>query len=109
MSVMGYAQVGIGTSVPSADAALEISNTAKGFLMPRMTTSARTSIGVEGLQVYDTDTNTIWFYNDSQWIEGAGGVTLRTNTDTAAAAAGTLRYDGTDFWGYDGSNWVKLN
>jgi hypothetical protein len=39
-------------------------------LMPRMDTSQRTGIisPAEGLQVYDTDTKTIWNYNGTVWI-----------------------------------------
>ncbi len=66
-----YAQVGVGTTTPDASSMLEITSTTKGFLMPRMTTAERTAIATPatGLQVYDTTTNTQWFYNGTVWVE----------------------------------------
>jgi len=64
------AQVGIGTTTPSASSMLDISSTSKGFLKPRMTTAQRTSINTpaKGLEVFDTDFNSTWFYNGTAWI-----------------------------------------
>jgi len=75
MSVSGFAQVGIGTTSPAASAALDVSATDKGFLMPRMTTTQKTAIASPdvGLQVYDTDTKSTWTYNGTAWVEGDGG------------------------------------
>jgi hypothetical protein len=73
-----YAQqnVGIGTSTPAASAQLHINSTNKGLLTPRLTTAQRTVIAspANGLLVYDTDTNSFWFYKNNVWTElGAGG------------------------------------
>ena len=75
LSVSGFAQVGIGTTSPDASAALDVSATDKGFLMPRMTTAQKTAIvsPAMGLQVYDTDTKSTWTYNGTAWVEGDGG------------------------------------
>ena len=75
LSATGFAQVGIGTTSPDASSALDISATDKGFLMPRMTTVQKAAIGSPaiGLQVYDTDTKSIWSYNGTAWVEGTGG------------------------------------
>ena len=75
VSVSGFAQVGIGTTSPAASAALDVSATDKGFLMPRMTTTQKTAIASPdvGLQVYDTDTKSTWTYNGTAWVEGDGG------------------------------------
>lgn len=67
-------QVGIGTSVPSPKSVLDLTSTSKGFLLPRMSTVQRTAILPapvidKGMQVFDTDTNTIWFWNGNAWIE----------------------------------------
>ena len=61
----------MGTTTPDASSMLEITSTTKGFLMPRMTTAERTAIATpaNGLQVYDTTTNTQWFYNGTVWVE----------------------------------------
>ncbi len=71
-----YAQVGIGTTTPDASAALEVSASDKGFLMPRMTTTQREAIAspAEALKVYDTDTQSFWSYIDGAWAESKPGV-----------------------------------
>ncbi|MEC5164610.1 hypothetical protein RCH18_000329 [Flavobacterium sp. PL11] len=65
-----YAQVGIGIETPSSSAMLEVSSTTKGMLFPRMTTTQRTAIGtpVDGLQVYDTELKSLYFYDGTSWI-----------------------------------------
>ncbi|MCF6224585.1 MAG: hypothetical protein L3J34_12805 [Flavobacteriaceae bacterium] len=74
-SFVGFAQVGIGTTTPDPSAALDISATDKGFLMPRMTTVQREAIvnPANSLMVFDTDTNTYWSYVASAWIEALPG------------------------------------
>jgi hypothetical protein len=68
-----YAQkenVGIGTTNPDQSAALEISSTSKGLLMPRMPLQKRLEIQnpAKGLIVYQTDMLTGFYYFDGvQW------------------------------------------
>jgi hypothetical protein len=65
-----YSQsIGIGTQTPDASAALEIKDSTKGFLMPRMSTVQRDSIAnpAEGLQIYNTSTNFPEIYRDGSW------------------------------------------
>lgn len=77
--VKSIAQVGISATagyVPNPNAMLDISSTSKGLLIPRMNTAQRSAISPtpQGLQVYDTQTNTFWYYNGTTWINlGAGG------------------------------------
>ena len=69
-------QVGIGTSSPDASALLDISSASKGFLIPRMTTAQRDAIAspVEGLLIYNTDTNQVNGYASGAWgAIGSGG------------------------------------
>ena len=75
VSFAGFAQVGIGTTTPEASSALDVSATDKGFLIPRMTTAQRTAIAspATGLQAYDTDTKSVWFFDGTVWKEGTGG------------------------------------
>lgn len=56
-------------STANTSAMLDIKSTAKGLLIPRMTTAQRTAIATPatGLQVYDTDLNLLYFYNSSSW------------------------------------------
>ncbi len=96
-SAISYAQVGIGTANPSNSAMLEVSATDKGFLLPRMTSVQRTAITapVSGLQVYDNDTQSIWYYNGSFWVNTqAMGVVgdVKSGMQTA-----------------DHSGWIRLN
>lgn len=51
--------IGIGTTSPAANAALEISSTSKGLLLPRMTTTERNAIALpgSGMLIYNTTTN----------------------------------------------------
>lgn len=61
--------VGIGTTTPNSKAALDISSTSKGLLIPSMTTAQRLAIASppNGLMVYDTDKNEFHQFNGSNW------------------------------------------
>jgi hypothetical protein len=75
MSLSATGQVGIGTSSPDASAALDVTSSDKGLLMPRMTTAQRTAIAspASSLMVFDTDTNSYWSYIENVWIEDKPG------------------------------------
>lgn len=66
-----HAQVKLGDNPNSINAAsiLELEDTTRGVLMPRMTTSQRDAITTppNGLQVYNTITSTLDVYRNSQW------------------------------------------
>ena len=66
-----YAQVGIGTSSPDGSAALDITSTTKGLLIPRITNAQRLAIAspVAGLQVFvtDFDGGSFMFYDGTKW------------------------------------------
>jgi hypothetical protein len=68
------AQVGIGTTNPDDSSMLDIQSTTKGMLIPRMDTSQRTGITspATGLLVFDTDTQSFWFYSGT-WTELSDG------------------------------------
>jgi hypothetical protein len=68
------AQVGIGTTNPDASSMLDIQSNSKGVLIPRMNTTQRTSIASPGtgLLVFDTDSQSFWFYK-SGWAELSDG------------------------------------
>jgi hypothetical protein len=69
------AQVAINNDNTTANssAMLDVKSTAKGILIPRMTTAQRTAISspANGLLVYDESTHSFWFYdsNNSGWTE----------------------------------------
>lgn len=77
--------IGINTSTPDNSSVLDIVSTNKGVLVPRMTTSARTSITspANGLLVFDTTTNSLWVYKNSVWVEIISGV-VSVNTQTSS-------------------------
>ena len=64
-----YAQVGIGTTTPDPSTMLDVQSTESGFAMPRMTSDQRNDIPdpIAGLQVYDTDYKTIWYFDGAEW------------------------------------------
>jgi len=72
---VGLAQIGIGTTSPDASSVLDMTSTTQGVLIPRMTTTQREAIATPaiGLQVYDTDTKSVWSYNGAAWANGTGG------------------------------------
>ena len=89
-----YAQVGIGTVNPDASAALDITSTTAGLLIPRMTENQRVEISspARGLMVYQTDlTSGFYYYNGSSWGQKAPidspiftGTTVTVNNDIQA-------------------------
>lgn len=67
LNLGSYAQVAINANgnPPNTSAMLDVSSTAKGLLIPSMTTAQRTTIDTpaNGLLVYDTNTGSFWYYN----------------------------------------------
>ncbi len=62
--------IGIGTDTPDSSAALHISDTTKGILIPRMSMSQRLNIHnpAEGLMIYQTDsTKGFWYFSGGVW------------------------------------------
>ncbi len=65
-----FAQVGIGTTIPNTSAALDITSTNSGLLIPRMSEVNRIAIATPatGLLIYQTDGVTgFWYYNGTIW------------------------------------------
>jgi hypothetical protein len=62
--------VGIGPASPDASAALDITSTNKGLLIPRLTTAQRKAIvnPATGLMVFDTDKNTVFMFEATKWV-----------------------------------------
>ncbi len=84
--------VGIGTdSFDSNVAALVVSSTSKGILIPRLTVSQRNAIGAapEGLLLYNMDDHEFNYYNGSVW-ESVGKT-------YSASSTGGLNLSGTSF------------
>jgi hypothetical protein len=71
----------------NASAMLDVKSISKGLLIPRLTTSQRTSITspATGLLVFDTNLNGFYFYNGTAWTNLSSGI-----------AAGILGYTAPD-------------
>jgi hypothetical protein len=98
-TVKANAQVGIGngTVIPHPTAALEIKDTARGLLIPRMSMAQRTAITnpAEALMVYQTDsTKGFWYYNGAEWKNVA---TVTNNINLTAGKNTSLIYTITGF------------
>lgn len=93
-----FSQVGINATgvAPATNAMLDVSSTTKGLLMPRMTSSQRTTLtatATDGLTVYDTDTKSFWYYNATTagWVAlAAGNQWLSSGTDLSNLNSGNI-------------------
>jgi len=94
-SLSSYAQVGIGTTTPNNNAALDITSTTQGVLLPRILLTSTTSpapLGsdVAGMLVYNTATATdvtpgFYFNDGTNWIRiGKSDWSRDGNTGTIA-------------------------
>ncbi len=88
--------VGIGTTAPHASAALDITSTSRGMLVPRMFTTERLGIAspAKGLLVFDNNTNSFWYHNGTAWTElnqgGGTGNWNVSNTNIFNSNAGNV-------------------
>jgi hypothetical protein len=82
LSVQGI--MAVGSSSGSSKAMLSLSSTTRGFLPTRLTTAQRDAITSvpAGLMTYNTDTNTIDYYNNAAWV----------SCEPAIAAGSTAQY-----------------
>lgn len=69
-STLPAQNIGIGTTTPNANAALEIKSNSKGLLMPRLSTTARNSMAnvAKGMLVYDTTRAGIYYHDGGKWL-----------------------------------------
>ena len=89
-----YAQIGINNETPDASAALDVTSTTAGLLMPRMTNAQRQAISnpAAGLQVFvtDFDGGRFMFYDGTEW-----GTLTFTKKRPDAPTIGTATLDNT--------------
>ena len=95
------AQVGIGTTNPDTSSMLDIQSTTTGVLIPRMTTAQRTAISspANGLLVFDTTTNSFWFYttNWNELLDGSLNKIIDADSDTKVEVEQTADKDEINF------------
>jgi uncharacterized protein (UPF0333 family) len=95
------AQVGIGTTTPDGSAILDITASAKGLIVPRMTTAERDASiksPTAGLLIYNTTSSALEIANSSSlWINLNAGTTTSvasgSTTSTAGLGVGTTSPD----------------
>ena len=78
--------VGIGTFTPSPTAILDITDSTRGLLIPRLDSTHRTNITSPalGLLVFDTTSRSFWYYTGVTWskISSGGTPSLIADADT---------------------------
>lgn len=81
--------VGINNPVPDASALLDMVSTAKGILVPRVTTAQRNAIPspATGLLVYDNSINKFYYFNGSAWIPVGGNLGWSLTGDAGTTPA----------------------
>lgn len=97
-------RLGVGTTAPNANASIDLAETTKGFLVNRMTTALRTTLGgglttsEQGLMVYDTDENILYTWDGTQWNSSLNtdnqDLTLTGNDLTITNGATTIDLSG---------------
>ena len=116
-----FAQVGINNETPNASAALDITSTIGGILIPRMTETQRDAITSPaiGLMVFQTNgTVGFYYYNGSSWVEVAatsktysvntfyaelGGYVIEVNSDGSHGLVVAMQDQGVSNW-YEANN-----
>lgn len=108
MSFFGHAQwmlINQNGGSPHSTAALEISDTTRGLLPPRLTDAQMQNISgaATGLMVYNTDSTSFYYYNGSSWVSFGtipvpnyavpAGAILPFGGDTSNIPAGFLLCD----------------
>jgi len=110
------AQVGIGTSTPSANAMLDVTSTTKGILLPRLTTAQQNTLastlnnGQRGMMVIDANTGKTIVWTGGAW-DDVSGVSITATLPLLISSINTLSINpGTasgDLISWDGTNWVN--
>lgn len=105
---------------PNTKAMLDVSSTTTGVLIPRMSTAERNAITSppNGLQIYNTGTNSLDIYRDSYWGQvGFADTTIKmiwTLADLPTPVSGEITLDSTKTYSFSGlvnisPNYINLN
>ena len=100
ISILTNAQISVSTtgSTANTSAMLDVSSTDKGMLIPRMTSVQRAAISTpaDGLLVFDTTTDSFWYYNGTavEWQKVGNSVAGASELNELSDAA----YDGSSLF-----------
>ena len=89
ISLSASAQVGINTTMPDASAALDVTSTDKGLLIPRVALASAIGDPAEGLMVYQTTApKGFYYFNGTGWTligsDNLGNHTATTNLNMSS-------------------------
>jgi len=113
----GYAQTGIGTQTPDANAILDISSTQKGLLLPRLsaaqlsTLAATLTAAQAGMMVTDATTGRTIYWSGTVWAAFSGNTATATSPLTVSSTNTLALNPGTavgDLITWDGVNWINM-
>ena len=99
--IITFSQVGIGTTTPDASSSLDITDTTKGILIPRMTLLQRNAIALPatGLIIYQTNNSPgFYYFNGTIWVSlssASWSTTGNAGTNPTVNKVGTI--DNQDF------------
>ncbi|MCB0640417.1 MAG: hypothetical protein KDC44_02200, partial [Phaeodactylibacter sp.] len=108
------AQISINTddSAPDASAMLDVKSTDKGILLPRMSSAERNNITAPtaGLILFDTDTESFWFYNGISWTDLNTSIATTTFIDADQDTKIELEEGADDAINFDmdGTHYLKM-
>ncbi|MBK8390521.1 MAG: hypothetical protein IPL23_15080 [Saprospiraceae bacterium] len=87
-TIVSNAQVGINTTMPNSSAALDVTATDKGLLIPRVTTTGDIASPTAGMMVYQTGGTAGFYFYDGQWTlvknDNLGNHTATTDLNLAS-------------------------
>src|ERR1700741_478511 len=99
--------VGFGTTTPDASSVLDLTSTAQGFLVPRMTSVAKSAIAspATSLLLFDTDQNVFNYWDGLVWqpiiangVTGTGTINYATRwTSPNSIGDGSWYFSGNDY------------
>ena len=111
------AQTGIGTTTPNREAALDISSTQKGVLLPRLNAAQQATLlanltpSQKGMLVTDATTGKLLYWNGTGWKD-CSTLTITASSPLSISSTNTVSINpGTaagDLITWDGNNWVNM-
>ena len=114
--VLAQQSIGIGTTTPDNKAALDITSTTAGVLIPKLTTAQQATLaglltaGEKGMLVTDATTGKLVTWNGAAWVAPPPAAALSGKAPISVTANNVRINPGTaagDLLTWDGNNWVN--